>query len=727
MDKVRTKSHSIEELNRLYSEGESCDKELFAEQRSNILLSSGDHYTKRHAGWWNRIRESKSIAQEQKLRLVKNHTHKIVRTIANSLTNLAPGVIPVPVDSKDLQHIKTAELNKAVWEYAKQKHQLSLRIQSWVKDFVEIGEVFTKVYWDPNAGRFVGYEQDTDEEGMPLHDEMGQPVPSENPVFTGDLMFKSILPANVIRASEAKTIEESRFLCVRDMVPLTDLKKMVGDDEDKQKLLIESEDETFFVFDNKKANYSTTKNQVLVREFYFRPGVEYPNGYYYITTQTGVLFEGELPFGVFPIVYGGYDEIQTTPRHRSIIKQLRPIQSEINRAASKIAETQVTLGDDKVILQNGSKVTTGPHLPGIRTMFVTGQAPTTMPGRTGDQYLPYLEAQVSELYVVAGVSEDAEMKPGMDPWAQLYSSMREKKKFSMYAEKFEGFLVRVCKTYLELAKQYFDESMLIPAIGRSEYINIPEFKNQDPLCTRVKVEPQSDDLNTQMGKTLQLNHVLQYAGTQLGKDDIGKLIRELPFANVEDAFDDFTIDYDVATNIILSLDRGEQVHPNTSDNAQYILKRLAARQKKPDFRTLAPQIQSAYQMLVSQYEQVMAQQAQQIKAAESQFIPSGGAMIKCDYYINDPTNRERTIRATLPAESVDWLIKQLASQGSAQEQLAQLPQNVQADVSQSIVNQGVPQRQFGLMNGGAQASPGMGPSTSLQYLLNHNPEGGIKQ
>lgn len=691
METNEKKSHSIAELNRLYSDGETCDKELFSEQRSNILLSSGDHYAKKHQGWWNRLREARFLTQDQKLRIVKNHTHKIVRTYVNNIVSMAPQVTPVPVDERDLRHVKTAELNKAVWEYAKEKHNLRARIQAWAKDFVEVGEVFTELIFDPNAGKFQGYEQEVDEMGQPMFDEMGQPVASDRPVFTGDVVFKPVLAANVIRSAEAKTMDESPFLCIREMVPVADLKNMVKGDEEKEKMIVASQDDTFFVFDITKSNYNVSKNQAMVKRFYFRPCVKYPEGYYYITVESGILFQGSLPFSIFPIVYEGFDEIATTPRHRSIIKQLRPIQSEINRASSKMAETQITLGDDKVILQNGSKVTTGPQLPGIRTMFVTGQAPTTMPGRTGDQYLPYLQAQISELYQVANVAEDSELKPGTDPWANLFGSIRDKKKFAIYAEKFENFLRNVAQTYLELAKNYFDDNMLIPAIGRSEYINIAEFRSQDPLCVRIKVEPMNDDLNTMMGKTLQYNHILQYVGNQLSKDDIGKLLRDMPFANSEAAFDDFTLDYDTATNIILAIDRGDQVMPQKTDNAEYILKRLSARQKKPDYQMLPPPTRMAYDNLIAIYEKIMADQAATLKAAQAQFIPSGGAMIKVDYYIPDPTNRTRSIRATVPAESVDWLIKQLAAQGSAQETLMQQTPNVQTDIASMMLKQGAMQ------------------------------------
>lgn len=719
---TKDEPYTVEELNRMFSEGEQVDKELFSEQRSNILLSAGEHFTKKDGYFWSRIREARTLSQDQKLRITKNHTHKIVRTYVNNILTLAPDVKAMPQDQKDLRHVKAAELSNSIWEYAKNRHDHKAQVAACAKDFIEAGEVFLEVIYDPNKGRFLGFEQEVDDDGFPLFtdangestqqpsDQMGQPYApqaSKQAAFSGDLVANRILAANVIRPADAKTIAGARWLCVREMVHIDDLKKLVGNDEEKLKALQPHQDETFFVFEASRNRYGQTKNQTLVRKFYFRPSPEFPKGYYMIATKEAILFKGELPFGIFPLIYQGFDEIATTPRHRSIIKQIRPIQSEINRSASKMAETQITLGDDKVILQNGSKVTTGPQLPGIRTMFVTGQAPTIMPGRTGDQYLTYCQSQIDEIYQVANVNEDSEIKPGTDPWANLFASMREKKKFSIYAEKFERFLVEWFQLYMELAKNYSDENTLVPAVGKSEYINISEFKCQEPLFTRIKAMPQTDDINTVMGKTMVFNHILQYAASSLNKDDIGKIIRMMPLANSDEAFDDFTLDYDASTNIILALDRGESVQPNKSDNADYINKRLAARQKKGDYRLLSPQIQQNYDSIMQAYDQQMAQQAQALKQAQSQFIPSGGAMIKCDYYIQDPTNNTRSIRATVPAESIDWLIKTLAAQGSAQDQLMAQPQPNQNDIAQKIAAQGPVPRQ--LMN--PQGPQPQGPAT----------------
>ncbi len=679
---------TIDVLNGLFTDGKTCDDELFAEQRSNILLASGDHYARKHSKWWNRIRDSRELTQEQKLRLTKNHIHRISRIYQNNILAQAPGVIPVPNNPKELQDQKAAELNKSVWEYAKSEQKLKMQIHSWCKDFIDIGECAVKIFWDPMAGRFIGYEQEVDAEGTGVLDEQGKPKSNGKAVFSGDLVFERILGFNMIRAAEAKTMDSSRFLAIQKMVEVKTLKALVANDEEKMAKIQATQDETFFVFDGAKSNYTKSENQALVKEFYFRPCHEYPQGWFAITTGNIILSEGELPYGIFPIRYKGCDEIQTTPRHRSIIKQVRPYQYELNRAGSKQAEHQVTLGDDKVILQNGAKVTSGPQLPGVRTMFVTGQAPTILEGRSGAQFTDYIVATINEMYQVVNLQYDSEEKAeGGDAFANLYRSIREKKKFSIYAEKFEDFLVDVAKTYLELAKQYFDENMLIPAIGRSEYINIPEFKNQEPLCYQIRVEPQSEDPTTMMGKHLVLNHILQYVGQNLEKDDIGKIIRNMPFANSEEIYSDFTLNYDSATNIILALDRGQAPPVSKNDDGAYILKRLAARQKQADYRLLAPEIQQAYDDVISLYENMEAEKAAAIKAAENEFIPASGAAIKCDYYIPDPSQPTRSIRATVPAEALDWLVKRLAEQGSTQEQLAMQTSQVQAEIARRTTAQ----------------------------------------
>jgi hypothetical protein len=473
------------------------------------------------------------------------------------------------------------------------------------------------------------------------------------------------------------------------MVPHDQLKAMVGNDPDKLKMIEENKKDSQMVFDTSIADYTNTKGQALVIEHYFRPCHEYPNGYYYITTKAGILFEGELPFGVFPIEYLGFDSIQGNPRHRSIIKQLRPYQLEINRTASKIAEHQIT-SDDKVIVQNGTKLSSGAIMAGIRTITYSGAKPEVMEGRSGAQYLDYMQSQIAEMYDVANISEVGADKQTQtaDPYGLLFRSVKDQKKFTIYNEKFEHYLRRVCKLYLNLAKEYFDENMLIPMVGKAEHVNIPEFKTTKALDTLIKVMPMTDDVNSMFGKWMAINHMLQYSSSQLGKEDIGRLARNIPFGNFEESFSDIMLDYDLGTNFILALERGENVQPSGADNKTYMIKRLENRTREADFSMLDQQIQLRYKQSLEILYKMEADEKMEIQRAQSGFIPMSGPLIRTDLKTEVPNSSggTKTVSKSFPVDSLAWLEKQMGAQGASVEDLMGLAQHSQAEISSEINN-----------------------------------------
>lgn len=682
------KKHTLSKLKELYKDGEQVDSEVFSEQRSNILLVTGNHYNRKHSLFWNRVRESRTLSNEQKLRLTRNHMYRISKIRKNLILTHCPGIQITPAMENDNQSQKAAELNQSVVEFAKVQQGMRGKTAQFASDYFDIGETVAKIWWNPAGGAFKGYNQATDEQGQPLTDEMGQPAPDhDSPVFDGSLEIEREYAFNLIRDASVKTVNESPFLTIRKMVQVEKLKEMIAniqdeeEREEKEKYINEGKDETYVIFDANKQNYQKEKGITTLKETYFRPCAQYPMGYYYIWLEGGILFEDELPFGIFPIIYEGHDEMPTSARHRSPIKQLRPYQIEINRCASSQAEVQVTMGQDKLILQAGAKLTPGEVLPGVRAYHATGRDPTILEGRTGEQWASSISANIAEMYQVAMLPEEMETKSESDPWSELFKSMKQKKKFSMDAVKFEDFMNRVWSTYLDLARHYFPDDMLIPAIGKNEIINIGEFRNTDKLSYRIKPEPMSDDAHSVMGKVLMINHVLQYASGNLDKEQVGQLIRLMPFANEEKMFQDFTMDYDRAQNLILALDRGEAPQPLIADNGPYIIKKLSARMSQPDFAILHSQIQSNYQNMISLYDQQEVQKAQKLKAMEADFIPSDGPMIKVAWYVKDPTNPARSVQATLPANAIQWLVERLTDQQGFKQPLSNMPQGEQAQMA----------------------------------------------
>lgn len=667
------KKANLGELNALYTQADSVDREVYAEMRSNLLLVAGEHYSKSAIqNYRTHIRESRDLSDMQKLRLTKNHIHRVHRRYTQAISRYASGITVSPQTDNEVQDQKSADLNLSVLRDIQYRHKWTEKVRKWIDDFVDIGEVAVKVFWDPQKGDFVGYAHKKDELTDEFQfDEDGAPVADElQPIFKGDFEFERLYGFNLWRDTACKDMESSRFLGVRKMHPTAKLKARYQNDPDKLKFLQNDQNEEFIVFDSTRSGYDRSKGMSLLREIYYRPGEEFPNGYFVIWTKAGILEEGELPFGIFPIEWKGFDEHASAPRGRSIIKQARPFQAEINRASSAQAQAQITIGDDKILYQQGSKLAPGALLPGVRGIAYQGKEPTVLPGRDGGQYLPYIVAQIDELDKVLDLDElEVEVNGQLDPYALLFRASREREKFSRYSTKFEEFHIALIRLTLELSRRYYPDDMLVPAIGSKEYVNIEEFRSTVPQCYRIHVEAEDESLETKFGRQLSINHVLQYASSSLDKDDIGKLVRNMPFANAEESFSDLTIDYDLARNDILALERGKFQPAEEDDNHPYMIKKLSQRMRQADFQFLNPQVQRIFVIKKQQHMQLQAVQEQKVIDMKNEYIPTDGPMIAADMYIQgtDPTKEAKRVR--IPQNAVDWLLKKLQAQGQDQQTL----------------------------------------------------------
>lgn len=704
------------DLDQLYSDADQIDKEIFAEMRSNIMLISGDHYNKRGDDAFQAARSSRDIAsQVNKLRLVKNHIHRIHRRYCASILSYANGVNIVPQLEHELQDQKAAELAKAVWDDMYKHYKLKGKRRRWVSDLVGIGEVWVKVFWDDTKGTILGYEPETDEDGNIQVDENGDPLQGQKPIFSGEIQFERLFGFNVLRDPDAKELDECKYFIVRKMVDASFLKQKYGSDPEIKRHLDNSSNEEYIIFNTSKNSYEKQKGKTSIREFYFKPCIEYPNGYYYIAVKGAILEEGELPFGIFPLVYQTCDEIQTSPRGRSVIKQAKPYQAEINRAASNQAMHQITIGDDKVLYQMGTKLSPGALLPGVRGIAYQGTPPTILPGRDGNQYAGHITANIAEMNELLDVdtifNEKAGGQNSQDIYALLFRSAAHKQQLSAYSEKFEEFESAVCEVALDTAKNYYNEAMLVPSIGKREYFNISEFQNVEKLRYRISVVEQDNTIDTQFGKMMSFQHLLQYSGNALEKQDIGLLMRSMPYANKEEQFKEYTIDYDNAKNLLLALDRGEYPQSIPEDNHEYMIKKLSHRMKQADFKILPPEIQQAYSEKLMEHQQMAEELRQKIIAEQSEYIPTEGAMIACDSYVQDPNDPTKAPkRARVPQKALEWLMEKI----QAQQSTVQMVEGMNLGEMQAM-EAVAPQPQLGEVPG--QGMPPMNPNDPMAAAL----------
>ena len=133
------------------------------------------------------------------------------------------------------------------------------------------------------------------------------------------------------------------------------------------------------------------------------------------------------------------------------------------------------------------------------------------------------------------------------------------------------------------------------------------------------------------------------------------------------------------------------------DDKKYLIKRLATRTRKADFKFLSPEIQSMYQQVIQQLMDMDAEEQRKIQEASAGFIPMSGMAVVCDIYVPDPNNSSKTMRARVPYDSLTWLLKRLEEQGASQQSILQQQQAIVAQTADRFLGQAPSQPQMGGM------------------------------
>jgi hypothetical protein len=746
-----SEKYDINKLNQLYREAETCDQDIFAEIRSNINIMSGTHWKKISQGIDRNMRGLK-VEKSKRLRLVKNHTSKAITDVKDILASLSPGVMPYPVRDKEPSDQKVAEQAKKVWGFVDKKNSFAEMKEKFRNCFVTTGEVCAKVYWNPIKGGLRGFKQKVDEFGQPLFlDENGQETTAPigvmgqqhemapdqtQPEFKGLVTVEKFEPYNLLRPKNATDLRQAKWLCYRKMVDLDEARALIKNSQLKQEekqqrleMIKSSGETTYKIFDGTSGSFQDSDGQILLKEFFFRQSPQFPRGYYFIACEHGILFEGELPFGEFgeiayPIKWNYYEGLESCARGVSLIRRIKPAQLEVNRCASAIAETQVTVGWDKLVLTKNAKFSRGIDQPGLRVFHTTDGEPIVIPGRSGDQFIGYLEHNISEIYRLANLPENANpAAQAVDPRTELFKTQRQKARFTEAAERLSRFFAEICESAIFLAQQYMDEADLAEILGPQDAADLVEFKQSKNLPIQIKIMEVSDDIESMTARALELETVIQYVGKNLDQDMTKVLISQFPMLNKSRALSTFLIDRENVESDILALDRGEWREANRYDEHEVYVKMLTHRMKQNDFQMLNPQIQQMYQERLKQHEEAIAQLAKEQQEAEAGFIPSGGALAKADLYVNpDPNNPLKTQRAVFPTEALQWLKKRLDAQGTTQDMMQTIGNaGAIGDISQMVGAQ--QQQQQGQQQGqmpqepqqseGGMMSPEMNPYNTM--------------
>jgi len=703
-------------LDSLYRHADSLDLHVFDRFVSYERLSGGDHFYQQMR---SRLRDNRSWEKQfpkSRLRLVQNHISRYVNVWSNSILDLAPDVDILPDNPREEQDKKAATLNRSVKAHIIEETDFYSLQEELVKDFIVLGEAILKISFNPGIGPLVPGQVH-----KILDQETGQIFNLQDMMPGGLIEFERIEPENLLRDPMARTWLDARWVCHRHMMDKQKVIRLIREIYKDDRNMAQEKINSLVENDETRSAYSGTENiygneeenrKVLIREFFWRPEPgKYPKGRYAMATKGEIILESDLPAGIFPFEFVNFESNHGTPRGESRIKQLAPIQLEINRCVSKMAEHQITLGDDKIISTAGSKIAEVNKYEGVRLFQVTGgTVPQILEGRSGAQYLDHLINQVATFDKIAEMSEISEDKiSALDPFAIFFLTSRQKKKFAKHASKFERFLIRIWKKTLKLHKKAVHPNTAIKILGASEKINIDEYKSMDDLGFQVKLKARTEDPESLIARQFQINQFLQYGN--LSEADFGALAKESPFFHKSDVALQSILRSERAQNMILKLDKGLDLPVSVGDDPKYMLQRLDTRMSSPDYDTIThraqngliiptEQIHEVYERKRQEYVELQAQQMQQKLQMEQGFVPSTGRMIPVQMYdskVNDDGSVSSK-RVLLPNDSLEYLIKLLQAQNVTMSTLQGFSSETQAELASQLTSQSVQPGQDSLNN-----------------------------
>ena len=655
-----------------------ADRRIFAEMRSAVRAYVGQFGADMGSVDDVRREGGRGIAPPASrekgrsfLRYAKNHIPRLADVYSNEILREAPDVAVVPVTGGEVRAAPLARMNNDVWEHHKKKTAANYRqvVDDRVLDFVVTGEVAVKLYWD--------------EEKDCVHEE-------------------KISPFDLARAPGSQSVEESPWHVFRRVYTRRQLIRIYGP---KLAAAISQPgsapattwlgESSHTVFQSSRYEYSNLEG-AMVMEYYERPTATHPKGRYFYFTEGRLLEKGELPGGVYPIVVQRFLKTPGLARGHSFIRNVYRIQTEINRASGQDATNMTHFGDDKFVTNASSDIQIGQVVKGATHLKVSSYGDLQssfmhVEGKGMPKYVDYVRAQVKEMDYICHVATQMEEKKGPqkggDLSVVLYTQIKDKKRFVKYAQGFEDFTVTLARSVLELYRHYLMSSDVIHSGNRDEMVLVDDFKETSDLDYMFKVAPANESDETRLGKQIAVDKLLQYAGRDLDKTDIGMVLRSSTLSDNQGLMDHFSASYDSLVNNLIEIEKG--ILPVVSDTEDFAYKSrmVTARMNRPDFKHLPGLVQELYQRFLKICEEGVAKAENERLRIEKGVVPTDGALINTDMYRTVPNSSGtgmKTEKVKIPQAALEWLTKALEKQGATQENLAGLPAPVQGNIMDGV-------------------------------------------
>lgn len=490
----------------------------------NLAFFKGRQYVfwNKAASRLNQIPVEDGEKPRHRVRLVSNQIAPYTNKLIAQMNKTKP-VMHAKSGNSDLDSIQAASVAEQLLEDVESYTSMEYKKREALKWAAITGKGFWRMSWDDKAG----------DPTRLLLDPNGQPIinPLQKRIFQDELEAQGIDPdllthtlwpgqvrIDVISPFEivvdplATSMSHAKYaICCHAMSPAEVEtrygKKVPGDSK------MQSPDS--FITANGPTYTSEQNDAVKVYYGYFLPCATMPKGRYVVFTKDTILTDGPWSFPIkkLPFVEFVIDEFPGEMWSYGLVDKAVPLQKQLNRAISQIAEfTNLTVAP-KMIAAYGSLRETPSNEPGSILQYnAVGNAPP--PGYMQQpQMNPMVFNQIQDISVrLMQTFYQTEMQDGMVPpnieAATAIDLLQEMSAdgIAPLIDAFEKSIESAANIILEYCKVYYDLPRVLSIVGAN---NIAKAKAFFSVGANVKVESGSGMPRTRAGRQAAIERLVQ--------------------------------------------------------------------------------------------------------------------------------------------------------------------------------------------------------------------------
>jgi hypothetical protein len=458
-----------------------------------------------------------------------NHYGNIASHILTMVTATRPSFQARSVNTDVKSQIQT-NLANGLLEYYMRDKRLEQDLKSAVEYAVVMGSGYIKMEWNATTGEIYDYvepeyEQAVDEMGMPIFDEMGQPVYETDedgepivaregvPLYSGDIVYKVLSPFDVV-FDPTKSDNNHDWQLARSFKNKYDLAAKYPELADKiKKLKTKNDINTSRI---SMTAYDETTD-VPVYEFYHKPTESLPKGRYVMYLDEDVVLEDTvLIYKNLPIFRIASRNIIGTPFSYTAMFDLLPIQDAVNSLYSTIMTNQTTFGVQNVYVERGSDVQVEQISDGLN--FIQGNPGFNPPvplnlTNTPAEIFNFVKQLEQVMETISGVNSvargnpESQLKSG-NALALIQSQALQF--ISSLQQSYIQLIEDVGTNTVELLKTFAKTPRVAAIAGKSNTTYMKEFTSDDlSSITRVIVDAGNALAQTTAGRVEMASQMMQ--------------------------------------------------------------------------------------------------------------------------------------------------------------------------------------------------------------------------